>query len=89
MEQSNVSIGATSAVVIDHSPTGEISYCLIQNTHASQDLYIRLDGATVTTANGVKIAAGKAYEHHFRTPIKNDITGIASGASTTAITTHE
>jgi len=89
MIQSNISIGAASAIVIDHSPTGRISYCLIQNTHASQDLYICLDGATATTANGIKIEAGKAYEHHFRAPIKNDITGIASGAATTAIVSYE
>lgn len=89
MNQSTATVGTSSAVIIDHDPTGEISYCLIQNTHASNKLYVRLDGATATTANGILVDAGKAYEHHFRKPVKNDITAIADAASTTVIVSYE
>lgn len=37
-------------------------YLLIQNNDASGDVFIRLDGATATVANGIKIAAGQALE---------------------------
>jgi len=85
--QDNTTIGGTSAILVDQiNAVGSIKYLFIQNTHASQDLYVRLDGATATTANGIKIAAGKAAEFYLpNITFANDITAIASGASTTVI----
>lgn len=37
-------------------------YLFIQNNDASGDIYITLDGSAATTAKGIKIAAGNAYE---------------------------
>jgi len=85
--QGNTTIGGTSAILVDQvSSVGAIKYLFVQNTHATQDLYIRLDGATASAANGIKIAATKAAE--FRLPnitFNNDITAFASGAATTVI----
>ena len=89
MKQTNVSIGATSATVLAEDAEKHLDYILIQNTHPSQILYVRLDGATATAANGIKISAGESYEHHYANPTQNDITAIASGASTTVIVAYE
>lgn len=37
-------------------------YLLIQNNDSAGDIYVRLDGATATTTNGFKVAAGGSLE---------------------------
>jgi len=85
--QGNTTIGEASDILVDQvAAVGAIKYLFIQNTDADNDLYIRLDGATASAANGIKIAATKAVE--FRLPnitFNNDITAFASGADTTVI----
>lgn len=55
-------------------------YLLIQNNAASGDIYIRLDGGVVTTANGIKISSGGgAYELSTVVP-SGAITAIGSVA---------
>lgn len=55
-------------------------YLLIQNNDASGNIFVRLDGAAATTANGVKIAAGGSYEAQGYVPT-GAITAIGSIAS--------
>lgn len=55
-------------------------YLLIQNNDAAGDVFIRVDGATATTANGLKIAAGGSLELATFVPT-GAITAIGSIAS--------
>jgi hypothetical protein len=71
-----VSIG-TSAAVIRVAKSGRKSI-VIQNAHASQDLYVGTT-SSVTTANGVKIPAGQSFSFD---DYNGALYGIASGAAT-------
>lgn len=71
-----VTIGATAALIkAGRAPRNSI---LIQNVHASNNLFIGLD-SSVTTANGIKIAAGQSMQF---TDSGSEIYGIASAAGT-------
>jgi len=90
MQQTTNTVTTTSETLIDYSVSGRFRYALIQNTHASNVLYVRLDGATATAGNGIRIDAGKALEIKLPADMafNQDITGIASGASTTVIAAY-
>jgi hypothetical protein len=50
---------------------------LVQNVHATQDLYLGPD-SSVATSTGIKVAAGQSI----LVPTRADVYGIASGAAT-------
>ena len=87
MQQTTNTVTTASEVLIDYSALGKCRYMLIQNTHASNILYVRLDGATATAGNGIRINAGKAFELSLPegTYLNKDITGIADASGTTTI----
>jgi hypothetical protein len=58
----NSQITVTNASVQIDAANAARRYLLIQNNDAAGDIYIRFDGAAVTTANGVKIKAGGYWE---------------------------
>lgn len=64
------------------------SYLLIQNNHASADVYVRLDGAAATLTTGVKIPAGGSYELVGFVPT-GAVTAIGSVASNTSVVVVE
>ena len=70
-----VSIGAAAAVI--KAANGRRESIVVQNVHATQILYLGSD-SSVTTANGLKLAAGESI----RLQTKSVIYGIASGAAT-------
>lgn len=72
---SNISVGAAAQVIL--AGRGMRTAVLLQNLHATQDLYV---GPTsgVSTANGIKIAAGATMT----LPFRGTIYGIATGAAT-------
>lgn len=63
-------------------------YLLIQNNHATADIYLNLAGDAATTASGIKIEAGGSYEASNFAPT-SAIFAIGSIASNTAIVTVE
>lgn len=63
-------------------------YLLIQNNDSGGDIFVRLDGATATAANGIKIAAGGSYEGQGYVPT-GAIVAIGSIASNANIVTVE
>lgn len=63
-------------------------YLLIQNNDASGDIYVRLDGAAATVANGIKIPAGGSYELQGFVPT-GAITAIGSLPSNANVLTVE
>lgn len=63
-------------------------YLLVQNNHATADLYVNLAGAAATTAAGVKIPAGGSLELAGYVPTAA-ITAIGSVASNTAVVVVE
>lgn len=71
----NASIGTSAAVVVAASSLRK--GIIVQNAHASQDLYLGSDD-DVTTSTGLKIAAGESI----LLPTTAVVYGIASGAST-------
>lgn len=70
-----VTIGGTAAVV--KAGNSRRKAIVVQNVHASQDLYLG-DDSSVTTSNGLKVAAGESI----LVPTTGPIYGIASGAGT-------
>lgn len=59
-------------------------YVLIQNNDASGDVFVRVDGATATAANGIKVAAGGGslvFENYAPTGAITAIGNIASNAN--------
>ena len=76
LTNSTATIGATAGSIIA-GRSGRRSV-VVQNLHASNDLYIG-DDANVTTSNGVKVAAGQSisFEEYI-----GPVYGIASGAGT-------
>lgn len=71
-----VTIGATAALI--KAGRAQRNSILVQNVHASNDLYVGLD-ASVSTSNGIKIAAGQSMEIYDG---GSEVYGIASGAGT-------
>jgi len=98
LKHQNLSIGATSVDIFTLGVLEELgmAYILIQNTHATQDLYLNLTGAAgasgdAVVGEGVKVAAGSSYE---MTREKQNIpggriAGIGSGAATTVLVTSD
>jgi hypothetical protein len=70
-----VSIGGTAALIKGARTTRKA--LIVQNVHASQSLYIGSD-ASVTTSNGLHVAAGDSI----LVPFQGTVYGIASGAAT-------
>ena len=79
-------IGTSSASVVAAPTSGKTRTKLrIQNTHASQTLYIREDGGTASTAvdgHHLMLGPGQGWDWAKDIP-QAAITGIATGASTT------
>lgn len=83
----NVNGGFTQAQATVTNASGQLRpsnvarrYLLVQNNDASGDIFLRLDGATATAANGIKLAAGQALELSAFVPT-GAITAIGSIAS--------
>lgn len=75
MAYDGVTIGTTAAEIVDaHSLRSAI---LIQNNHASNDLYLG-DDDQVTTSTGLHLPAGESMRLHST----RAVWGIASAAST-------
>lgn len=72
-----ISVGSSAAVVVGANNRRES--VAIQNTHASQDLYLGFD-ASVTNASGFKVAAGQSVTFF---SYQGAIYGYGSGAATT------
>lgn len=83
----SVTIGATSATVLAAPSAGVVRTRLrIQNTHATNVLYLREDGGTVTAAaagHHLKLGPGSAYDWDpaFGIP-QGLITGLSDNAGT-------
>lgn len=71
------SVGSSAAVIVAANNRRES--VVIQNTHASQDLYVGTD-SSVTNANGLKVPAGQSVEF---TSYQGSVYGYGSGAATT------
>lgn len=71
-----VSIGTSAAIIKAGRSTRKS--VVVQNVHASNDLYVGTD-ASVATTTGVKLAAGASIEFD---DYNGPVYGIASGAST-------
>lgn len=55
--------------------------CLIQNTHASENVRVRLDGGVATTTNGIQIRPGGLLSLSTPNCPKTAITGIREGSA--------
>jgi hypothetical protein len=73
---SAVSIGTSAAQIVDG--TSMRRSVVVQNAHASNVLYVGAN-SSVTTSNGIKIAAGDSISFN---DYVGTLYGIASGAST-------
>lgn len=87
----SVTISTASATILA-APTSPATRTMlrIQNTHASNILYIREDGGTVTTSAGgfhLKLGPGEGWDWNSRIP-QAAITGIASAAGTVVAVTY-
>lgn len=86
-----VSIGTSSATVLATTTSGKTrTFLRIQNAHASNTLYIREDGGTVTSSAGghhLKLGPGEGWDWGDRIP-QGAITGIASAADTVVAVTY-
>ena len=78
------SVGTSAASILAINSGRE--YLLIQNTHASNTLYISL-GGTATTSH-IQIAAGSALVFESATIPTCAISGIGSDASTTYVVVY-
>lgn len=78
-----VTVGTTAVQLLANNP-GRRRALVIQNVHASNDLYLGLGASanTVTTSNGIRIKAGETYSDGEPNCYSGPIYGIASGAST-------
>lgn len=85
-----VNIGTSSATVLA-APTNKTRTMLrIQNSHASNTLYLREDGGTVTSGAGghhLKLGPGEGWDWSDRIP-QGAITGIADAAGTIVAVTY-
>lgn len=80
--QSNTTAGIASAQLL--AAKADRDYLLIQNTHATATIYVRLDGASATVANGIKIGPGGSLELSNTVPV-SAIFAISDTAATTVI----
>lgn len=71
-----VSVGTTAAVIASRRDSR--NSIIVQNVHASQVLYVGTD-SSVTTSNGLKVAAGESVKID---DYRGVVYGIASGAAT-------
>jgi hypothetical protein len=75
ISHATVSVGASAVALVDGTPSRR--NLIVQNVHASQDLYV--GGAGVATSTGLKVIAGASVGFDdFNGPLY----GIASGAAT-------
>lgn len=79
VSQTNSTVGAASAIIFSATNGRRARGVIIQNTHDTQILYINLAGDTATTSD-IVVLAGEALPVPFT--VANDITAIASGATT-------
>ena len=77
-----LTVGLTDQLVLP-SPTTKRVYLLIQNTHATQNLYVNF-GANASVNSGIRIIAGGNYELTQFIP-QDDIHIIADGINTTGV----
>lgn len=87
-----VTLGTSSATVLA-APTGNAvrTRLRIQNGHASNTIWLREDGGTVSSAQGgwhIKIGPGRVWDWDNRIP-QGLITGISDGAGTVLGITYE
>lgn len=75
-------IGLADQIVLYQPPTKRI-YLLIQNTHATQNLYIAFGTASAVNS-GIRIPPGGNYELNTTIP-QDDIHLIADGINTTGV----
>jgi hypothetical protein len=87
----SVTLSTTSATVLAAATTGKTRTVLrIQNSHASNTIYLREDGGVAaTTASGfhLKLGPGQGWDWQDRIP-QGLITGIADGAGTIVAVTY-
>lgn len=55
--------------------------CILQNTHATESVRVRLDGGTATTTSGMQLKAGATLALTTPTCPTNAITAIREGSS--------
>lgn len=79
--QAQATVTTTSAQLL--AANAARRFLMVQNNDASGDVYITMDGTTATTAKGLKIPAGSAFELAVYTPTGaiNAIGSIASNAN--------
>lgn len=77
--QSELSVGAADTPIL--ASNNNRDYLLIQNKHASQNIWVRLDGGAGASGVGVLIGPGGSLELSNTVPT-NAIRGYASGAAT-------
>lgn len=80
-----VTIGTSAGVVLT-SRTGIRRAFAVQNTHASNVLYLGFgtNSADVTTSTGLRLNPGEMYSDNEPSCYSGAVHGIASGAGTTA-----
>lgn len=89
-EPVGATIGVASATVVAAPTAGKMRTLLrVQNTHPSNELYIREDGGTATTSpdgHHLMLGPGQGWDWQYTVP-QGVITGIATGAGTTVAVT--
>ena len=86
----SVTISTASATILAAPSNKTRTILRIQNTHASNKLYIREDGGTVIATAGnfhLMLAPGQGWDWQDRIP-QGAITGIADGAGTVVAVTY-
>lgn len=76
--QTAVNAGAASAEIVAENPSRR--YLMIQNQDAANAVFIRLDGAAATVANGLKIPAGGSFVAESYCPV-GAVTVIAAAGT--------
>ena len=91
-EPPEVTLGTSSSTVLAAPASGVVRTRLrIQNGHATNTIWLREDGGTVSSAAGqwhIKIGPGRVWDWDNRIP-QGLITGIADGAGTVLGVTYE
>ena len=76
-----VTVSTTEMEILAASP-GRRRALMIQNAHASNDLYLGFGAGEVTASNGIKVPAGGAFTDNGPDCYSGQVRGIASGAGT-------
>lgn len=76
------SVGLASAQLVAANASRD--YLLIQNTHATANIYVRVDGGAASNTTGVKIGPGGSYELASTVPI-GAIMAISDTAATPVV----